>query len=52
MRVYAVKIGSAAPREAALRSSPEKAGAPRLSIVVLPFANMGGDPEQDISSTA
>src|SRR5580658_5882133 len=25
---------------------------PRLSIVVLPFANIGGDPEQDISPTA
>ena len=25
----------------------EKSGPPRLSIVVLPFANMGGDPEQD-----
>ena len=26
---------------------PEKSGPPRLSIVVLPFANIGGDPEQD-----
>jgi TolB-like protein/Flp pilus assembly protein TadD len=25
----------------------EKSGPPRLSIVVLPFANIGGDPEQD-----
>ena len=25
----------------------EKAGPPRLSIVVLPFANLGGDPEQE-----
>jgi TolB-like protein len=27
--------------------APEKAGPPRLSIVVLPFANIGGDPEQE-----
>ena len=26
---------------------PEKLAPPRLSIVVLPFANMSGDPEQD-----
>ena len=25
----------------------EKSGPPRLSIVVLPFANIGGDPEQE-----
>jgi TolB-like protein len=28
-------------------SKPESANPPRLSIVVLPFANIGGDPEQD-----
>ena len=28
-------------------SAPEKSGPPRLSIVVLPFANIGGDPEQE-----
>jgi TolB-like protein/class 3 adenylate cyclase/Tfp pilus assembly protein PilF len=27
--------------------APEKHGPPRLSIVVLPFANIGGDPEQE-----
>jgi TolB-like protein len=27
--------------------APEKSGPPRLSLVVLPFANIGGDPEQD-----
>ena len=27
--------------------SPEKSAPPRLSIVVLPFANIGGDPEQE-----
>ena len=29
------------------RTAPEKREPPRLSIVVLPFANIGGDPEQD-----
>src|SRR5215470_8122359 len=28
-------------------SAPEKSGPPRLSIVVLPFANLGGDPEHE-----
>ena len=31
----------------ALPLSAEKAGPPRLSMVVLPFANIGGDPEQE-----
>ena len=29
------------------RASEQTAGPPRLSIVVLPFANIGGDPEQE-----
>ena len=37
---------SASPTSA-LRPRAEKPGPPRLSIVVLPFANIGGDPEQD-----
>jgi TolB-like protein len=44
--VYAVKIGSAsaapAPSSGAKRQAP-----PRLSMVVLPFANIGGDAEQE-----
>ena len=46
VRVYAVKIGSesVSPLPA---SAPNKQGPPRLSLVVLPFANLGGDPEQD-----
>ena len=47
VRVYAVKLGSAGPASAPHASALEKAGPPRLSIVVLPFANLGGDPEQD-----
>src|SRR6516165_11354537 len=45
VRTYAIRIGSVAPTPHA--SAPEKAGPPRLSIVVLPFANIGGDPEQE-----
>ena len=45
MRVYAPSPSP--PRCAAPVAAPEKAGPPRLSIVVLPFANIGGDPEQD-----
>jgi TolB-like protein/class 3 adenylate cyclase/Flp pilus assembly protein TadD len=43
VRTYVVKMGSAGPTP----STPEKAGPPRLSIVVLPFANLGGEPEQE-----
>ena len=45
VRVYAVKTGSGLSAPKAF--VPEKAGPPRLSIVVLPFANIGGDPEQE-----
>ncbi|HEY1780196.1 MAG TPA: adenylate/guanylate cyclase domain-containing protein [Roseiarcus sp.] len=45
-RVYAVRIGSD-PSRPTPRSAPSEAGPPRLSIIVLPFANIGGDPEQD-----
>ncbi len=47
VRVYAVKIGvaSAAPAPSAFASKTQ--GPPRLSMVVLPFANIGGDPEQE-----
>ena len=47
VRVYAVKTGSAGSSPALHASAPDKAGPPRLSIVVLPFANLGGDPEQE-----
>jgi TolB-like protein len=35
------------PTPALAASVPEKSGPPRLSLVVLPFANIGHDPEQD-----
>ena len=45
--VYSVETGSGSLAPAAHASAPEKSGPPRLSIVVLPFANIGGDPEQE-----
>ena len=47
VRVYAVRSGTPVAASLALASTKGSAGAPRLSIVVLPFANMGGDPEQE-----
>jgi TolB-like protein/Tfp pilus assembly protein PilF len=47
VRAYAVKTSSGSA--ARVPSAPEsnRQGPPRLSIVVLPFANIGGDPEQE-----
>jgi hypothetical protein len=47
VRVYSVETGSGSLAPAAQACAPEKSGPPRLSIVVLPFANLGGDPEQE-----
>jgi TolB-like protein len=47
VRVYAVRIGSESAAPAPSVSEPNRQGPPRLSIVVLPFANIGGDPEQE-----
>ena len=47
VRAYAVKAGSSGQAPAPLASTPDKTGPPRLSIVVLPFANLGGDPKQE-----
>ena len=47
LRAYAIKTGSPGPAVPPQVSLPEKAGPPRLSLVVLPFANLGGDPEQE-----
>jgi adenylate cyclase len=45
IRVYSLEV--AKPAESRPAAHPaEKPGPPRLSIVVLPFANIGGDPEQ------
>ena len=47
IRVYSLEIGAPAHAKLAPSPAPEKSGLPRLSIVVLPFANIGGDPEQE-----
>jgi TolB-like protein len=45
--VYAVKTGSAGPEVVPHVPAFDRPSPPRLSIVVLPFANLGGDPEQE-----
>jgi hypothetical protein len=47
VRVYAIRTGSESAESASSASAPDSQGPPRLSIVVLPFANIGGDPEQE-----
>jgi TolB-like protein len=42
IRVYSLEVGQPAPAKPAPEKSP-----PRLSIVVLPFANIGGDPDEE-----
>ena len=47
IRVYSVKTGSESAAPAPFAAGPNRQGPPRLSLVVLPFANIGGDPEQE-----
>jgi TolB-like protein len=47
VRVFAIKTGSAGPASETHVPPQDKAGPPRLSIVVLPFANIGGGSEQE-----
>ena len=47
VRVYSLEVGQPAQAKSAPAPAPEKSAPPRLSIVVLPFANIGGDPEQE-----
>ena len=47
VRVYALKIGSESAAPAPSAAAPNTQGPPRLSMVVLPFANMGGGAEQE-----
>ena len=47
VRVYAVKTGSESAAPVPSSSEPNRQGPPRLSIVVLPFANLGGDPAHE-----
>jgi TolB-like protein/class 3 adenylate cyclase len=47
VRVYAVRIGSEGAAPAPSKPAPNKQGPPRLSLVVLPFSNIGGDAAQE-----
>ncbi len=47
IRVYSLDVGQPAQAKPAPAPAPERTAPPRLSIVVLPFANIGGDPEQE-----
>ena len=47
IRVYSLDVGAPAHAKPAPAAAPEISAPARLSLVVLPFANIGGDPEQD-----
>ena len=47
IRVYSLGVGQPAQARPAPGPAAEKSAPPRLSIVVLPFANLGGGPEQE-----
>jgi adenylate cyclase len=47
IRVYSLEVRGRAAAKATPVPAPEKSSPPRLSIVVLPFANIGGDSEQE-----
>ncbi|WP_028748857.1 adenylate/guanylate cyclase domain-containing protein [Rhizobium mesoamericanum] len=51
IRIYSLQVGSAGTKAAAASviatNQPTTATSPKLSIAVLPFANMSGDAEQD-----
>jgi TolB-like protein/class 3 adenylate cyclase len=47
IRVYSLEVGKAAQARLAPPGASEKSAPPRLSIVVLPFANIGGESEHE-----
>ena len=47
IRVYSLDVSAPEAAKAAPAPAPEKSTPPRLSMVVMPFANIGGDPEQE-----
>ena len=48
LRVYSLEVGAPADiKPAPLESPPQDSGPPRCSIVVLPFASLGGGEEQE-----
>ncbi|HWY84882.1 MAG TPA: adenylate/guanylate cyclase domain-containing protein, partial [Roseiarcus sp.] len=47
IRVYLLNVGQPAGAKPAVTPASEKSAPPRLSMVVLAFANIGGDPEEE-----
>ena len=47
IQVYSLDVGKPATAKPAPAHAPDTSGPPRLSIVVLPFHNIGGGPEQE-----
>ena len=47
IRAYSLEVGKPMQAKPLPVPAPEKSAPPRLSIVVLPFANIGDDPEQE-----
>src|SRR5271170_7488623 len=47
VRVYSLEVGKPAQARPAPAAASEKSAPPRLSILVLPFANIGGDPDHE-----
>jgi TolB-like protein/class 3 adenylate cyclase len=47
IRVYSLEDGGPAVAKSTPAPAPERSAPPRLSIVVLPFTNIGGDAEQE-----
>ena len=47
VRVYLLRVGEPPSSTRAQATASEAFAPPRLSMVVLPFANIGGDPEQE-----
>ena len=47
IRAYALEVNKVTEPKSALVPAPEKSAPPRLSIVVLPFVNLGGDASQE-----
>ena len=47
IQVYSLDVSAPSSRAGRPPPAPERSTPPRLSMVVMPFANIGGDPEQE-----